>query len=395
LIARGILDRSSSGYGGFMLGSHFTRLLILAIIVAVAFYIVKPAVLSGHVGKANGIARAQPLKNHVIDKAGVIPPQDVPRFEQYMGWIMRESGVDVRFVFLPDTSGQSIESLAVDMMDKLQIGGRTGQERGVLLLYDMQGQRLKVEVGYGLEGWFPDAFVNYLVQDHARMFFSSGDISLGLRLMLRLLQHRIREAVIGNDFDPRVLNIVQPLSHMSGGAGVSTAIGLRDGANAAPQVVATNPMDFPAGDSPAEAYARYLDWLSRWPTSPQIELFTAASRGYLSSMHISPAYAEFILLAEYGKRYEVVERGDLALLYFTGTPFVSPHFFERRDGHWRMDIAAEVRDTHEHVGGEYTWAYYGKDDNYTRSFGDLLATLKGYRRLRDGDNRELVIRGSY
>jgi hypothetical protein len=47
------------------------------------------------------------------------------------------------------------------------------------------------------------------------------------------------------------------------------------------------------------------------------------------------------------------------------------------------------------VGGEYTWAYRGENDNYTRTFGDLLTTLKGYRRIRDGDNRALTIRGSY
>lgn len=335
------------------------------------------------------------VRGHVLDRAGVIPPQDLPRFEQYMGWIMRESGVDVRFVFLSDIGGKSIETLAVDLMDQLQIGGRTGQERGVLLLYDMQGQRLKVEVGYGLEAWFPDAFVNYLVQDHARMFFSSGDISLGLRLMLRLLQHRIREAVMGNDFDPRALAKVRPLTHLSGGAGVSAVVGMGDGASTAPVVEPVDLLAFPAGDSPTDAYYRYLDWLSRWPLSPQVDLLTPDSRSYLASLRVSPAYAEFILLAEYGKRFQVVERDDLALLYFTDTPFVSPHFFLRQDGRWRMDLAAEVRNTHEHVGGEYTWAYYGEGDGYTHTFGDLLTTIKGYRRIRYGDNRVLTIRGSY
>ncbi len=335
------------------------------------------------------------MRGHVLDRAGVIPPQDLPRFEQYMGWIMRESGVDVRFVFLSDIGGKSIETLAVDLMDQLQIGGRTGQERGVLLLYDMQGQRLKVEVGYGLEAWFPDAFVNYLVQDHARMFFSSGDISLGLRLMLRLLQHRIREAVMGNDFDPRALAKVRPLTHLSGGAGVSAVVGMGDGASTAPVVEPVDLLAFPAGDSPTDAYYRYLDWLSRWPLSPQVDLLTPDSRSYLASLRVSPAYAEFILLAEYGKRFQVVERDDLALLYFTDTPFVSPHFFLRQDGRWRMDLAAEVRNTHEHVGGEYTWAYYGEGDGYTHTFGDLLTTIKGYRRIRYGDNRVLTIRGSY
>ena len=330
-----------------------------------------------------------------MDKAGVIPPQDLPRFDQYMSWIMRESGVDVRFVFLPGIGDKSIETAAAELMDQLQIGGRTGQERGILLLYDMHGRRLKIEVGYGLEGWFPDAFVNYLVENHARMFFSSDDLSLGLRLMLHLLQHRIREAVIGNDFDPRVLAKLEPLGHLSGGAGVSAAVGLGDGAVHVPEAAAVDPMAYPSANSPAEVYHGYLDWLSRWPLSPRVDMFTPDSRRYLASLRISPAYAEFILLAEYGKRFKIVERNDLALLYFTDTPFSSPHFFVRQEGRWRMDIEAEVRNTHEHAGGEYTWAYYGRSDQYTRAFGDLLTTIKGYRRIRDGDNRALAIRGSY
>ena len=372
------------------------QVLALALIAAIVFSVWKHNEFRGSTaGVVSSAPASAAVHSHVLDRAGVIPAQDIPRFEQYMGWIMRESGVDVRFVFLPGTGGKSIEALAADLMDQLQIGGRAGQERGVLLLYDMQDQRLKVEVGYGLEAWFPDAFVNYLVQDHARMFFSSGDISLGLRLMLRLLQHRIREAVIGNDFDPRTLAKVQPLTHFSGGAGVSAAVGLGDGASDTQDAAPANPLDYPAGDTPTDAYYSYLEWLSNWPLSSRADLFTPESRSYIASLHISPAYAEFILLAEYGKRFQVVERDDVALLYFTGTPFVSPHFFVRQDGRWRMDIAAEVRNTHEHVGGEYTWAYYGQNDKYTRTFGDLLITLKGYRRIRDGDNRPLTIRGSY
>lgn len=308
---------------------------------------------------------------------------------------MRESGVDVRFVFLPNTGGKTIETLAVDLMDELQIGGRTGQERGVLLLYDMQGQQLKVEVGYGLEGWFPDAFVNYLVDDHARMFFSSGDVSLGLRLLLRMLQNRIREAVIGNDFDPRVLDKVYPLTHLSGGAGVSKKLELGDRAAVTPEVIPVDPLAFPAGDSPADAYNTYLGWLSHWPLSPQVDLLTPESRNYFASLNLSPAYLAFILFSEYGKSFEIVERGDLALLYFTGTPFISPHFFIKQDGRWRMDSVAEVRNTRERVGGEYTWDYRGQGDKYTLAFGDLLTDVKGYRRIRDGDNRALAIRGTF
>ena len=38
--------------------------------------------------------------SHVYDMAAALSPGDLPRFEDYMSWIMHESDVDVRFVFL-------------------------------------------------------------------------------------------------------------------------------------------------------------------------------------------------------------------------------------------------------------------------------------------------------
>ena len=134
---------------------------------------------------------------HVHDEAGILPPADIPRFEDYMGQILRESDVDLRFVFVNGTSGKPIEELAAAKVQELSIGGRDREKRGTLLLYDVPSKRLRVEVGYGLEPYFPDAFVDYLIRDHVQMFFASGDLSLGLRLLLRMMQNRIREAVLG------------------------------------------------------------------------------------------------------------------------------------------------------------------------------------------------------
>lgn len=332
---------------------------------------------------------------HVYDMAGVLPQGDVPRFEQYMSGILLESGVDVRFAFVPDTGGRSIEQLAVDMVDELRIGGKTREERGVLLLYDMRDQRLKVEVGYGLEAYFPDAFVSYLMREHARLFFDSGDITTGLRLLLRLLQHRIREAVLGTDFDPRVLQAVRAGGYLSGGAGVTATVPSAGGsrAPAAARLSEEQRGLYRAQSSPADTHAGYLAWLSQPVFDPDVDLFTPGSRKYLSRFPITPAYQQFILLGEYGKRYRVIERGDLALLYFTSTPFTSPHFLVNEDGVWRLDMIAEVSNTRERVGGIYTWDYRGQGDRYTQAFADLVTDVQGIRRIGPGDNRPLVIRG--
>lgn len=338
---------------------------------------------------------AAPAARHVYDRAGVLPRGDIPRFEQYMGWIQRESDVDVRFVFVPGLGGRSIEQAATDTMTEMKIGGRTGQERGLLLLFDTAGRRLKVEVGYGLEGHFPDAFVSYLVRDHAKGFFESGDLSLGLRTLLRLLQHRIREAVLGMDFDPRVLKAIST-SHLSGGAGVTATMPSRNPTLSRPaaRMSEEERARYRAKSTPAQTYAAYLAWLARpGDYDPDVDLFTTPSRGYLSRFPLTEPYRQHILFGEYGKSHRIVQRDSLALLIFTGTPFVSPHFFVKEGDVWRMDMAAEVRDTVERVGGAYTWDYRGTNDEYTRAFEDLLTKIQGYRRFKDGDNRALPIRG--
>ena len=335
-------------------------------------------------------------ERHVYDQVGVIPRIDVQKFEQYMGWIQQESDIDIRLVFIPGTGGRPIEQVATETMAQMKIGRGTGQERGLLLLFDTKDRKLKVEVGYGLEGHFPDAFVSYLVHEHAKGFFESGNVSFGLRTLLALLQHRIREAVLGMDFDPRVLKAIKA-SHLSGGAGVTATMPPRS----APPAKDANRMPeeerarYRAKKTPAETYTAYLAWLARpGAFDPDVEIFTPDSRAYLSRFPMTSPYREFILMGEYGKAHRIVQRDSLALLIFTGTPFTSPHFFVKEGDVWRMDMLAEVRNTVERVGGIYTWDYRGTSDEYTKAFGEMLTTIKGYRRFKDGDNRALPIRGA-
>jgi uncharacterized protein len=332
--------------------------------------------------------------HHVDDQAGFLPKDDIPRFESYMHHIRNESGVDLRFVFVKGAGEHSLEELAVELVEDRRIGGGT-DDRGLLLLYDVAARRLKIEVGYGLEGMFPDAFINYLVTRHTQMFLGSGQVSVGLRLLLRLLQARIREAVLGEEFDPRVLDFIDKGRHLSGGAGVAARMEQEPGWRRG-KLPPEERARYAAGATPFATYTSYLNWLNQPIRDADVDFLTPGSRSYLNSLPVSPAYGDMILMGEYGKGFDIAERGNLAILFFTGTPFTSPHFFVREGGKWRMDIVTEVRNTRELVGTYYTWVYTGRDDAYTRAFGDLLKPWgsTGYSRFVRGDNRPLVLSAS-
>ena len=355
---------------------------------------------------AIGVWRFASGPRHLYDEAGLIREDDRPRFEQYLGLIAQESDVDLRFVFVKSLGDQPLEAAAVDRMQRLGIGGRGSEARGALLLYDAGGRRLRIEVGYGLEEYFPDAFVGYLMHDHARAFFESGDLSLGLRLTIRILHDRIRSAILGDPFVPSALGLIRRARALSGGAGASAPMavgrattGPASGGPASggflratlePEVRA----ELRAGDTPEETYRRYLDWLARGEFDPAVAIFTPESRGLLSTLSMTRGYFDWILLTEHGRAFRADRRGALALLTFTDDPLLSPHFLRRTAGGWKMDIAAEVRNTRNRVGGPFAWDYVGRSDDFSRAFADRLVTIDGVVRIAGGDNRKLATRGS-
>jgi hypothetical protein len=144
----------------------------------------------------------------------------------------------------------------------------------------------------------------------------------------------------------------------------------------------------------AAAYQRYLEWVSRGGAEVDVDLFTLASQGYLSRLPLTPIFHEYVLFLEYGRAYEILERGDLAMLYFTDDPLVSPYFFRRTAAGWQIDLFAAVRHSHEYAGGAWTWSMVERDDDITRTFRDRYISLNGFVRVAGGDNRPIPIYSS-
>jgi hypothetical protein len=76
-------------------------------------------------------------------------------------------------------------------------------------------------VGAQLEGVVTDAFAGYLIRDHVRAFFGTGNPTTGLRTALIMIQHRLREAVLGHDYDPEVLAFIDDRRRLAVGGGAT------------------------------------------------------------------------------------------------------------------------------------------------------------------------------
>jgi len=337
-------------------------------------------------------------RHHFYDYARIMPAMDawgntVKTIEDDLQRIQEESDIDLRIVFIKDTGGKSIEELTVEKVQTFGIGGNTREVGGTLLLYDFSGKRLRIEVWLGLEGYFPDAFVSYLIHDHANLFFSSGNVSTGTRLLVRMLHYRIRQAVLGDEFDPTVLNVVRRSGQLSGGAGASAIMMAGRQGDIFRMPTKEEREYYSAQPTPEAVHEKYLEWLQLGSFVPNVEIFTKETQGFLTTLPMSKAYFHYILLRDYGKQYKVAVRGNVAMLYFTDDPLLDPSFLVKREKGWQKDTVGSLDAIVGLSGGEYTWSFTGGNDVYTRTFADKLVTIGKVLRIVDGDNRPLPIRG--
>lgn len=333
----------------------------------------------------------------VHDEADVIAAVDEWRFERYLAWINDESGADVHFILTSDLSAESIERFAVREAREREIG-QDVDRRGLLIVYDAAGHRLRVEVGAGLEGMITDAFSGYLAREHVRSFFGAGDPTVGLRTTLMIVQHRLREGALGMEYDPAADAHIEDLRRLAVGGGASAVVQLASRDQAFLNQQRTSPREvrlhFAPQPTPQEAYRRYLEWLARGRYETDVPLFTPLSQEYLAGLTMTAGFNDFMLQSELGQSSDFLVRNELAVQYFTSTPLVSPHFYRRTPAGWTVDMVAEVLDTRNYVGGRWNWGLLDTGDEFSVEFADQWVGAGPVLRFTGGDNRPIPARGA-
>ena len=295
----------------------------------------------------------------------------------------RGADIDAR-VWIGEIEEGSIASKGADLMASLGAGRSSPDGRAILFVYDVRGQRLRVEVSHALEGLFPDALLGDLLYTHARHLFESGEPEFAIRLGLRVLNHRLRLARLEGDFVDGA-PLPDPSVPWTAGAGADELM----------RATETSPIIEPAQRDPIaygpmalhEVHERYLEWLAEPHFDRSPAFLTPESRQLVSRFPMTPGYREFILLKEIGSSFGVAESGDRAIRFSTSDPFVAPHFYRLTDDGWQMDLVAEVTEVVNLGAGPYTWTF--ADGPYTRALSGQLVRVGDVVRARGGDNRRV------
>lgn len=157
-----------------------------------------------------------PLTGRVVDQTGTLSGGDVAALTQTLKDLETRKGSQIAVLIVPTTDPESIEQFSIRVAEAWKIGRRKIDD-GALLVVAKNDRRLRIEVGYGLEGALTDATTRRIIDEDITPKFKSGDfaggISAGVDRMIRVIDGEQLPAPAPEHWrSPGLLNDIDPLN---------------------------------------------------------------------------------------------------------------------------------------------------------------------------------------
>ncbi len=137
--------------------------------------------------------RLQPQHGRAVsDFAQVIPAAQEAKIEAMIDELELKTSAEIAVVTLPSLDGGEIDDFTNRLFEKWGIGQR-GKDNGVMFLAAMQERKMRIEVGYGLEGAIPDAAAGRIRRDIITPYFKINNPGSGIELGVVALAQEIAE----------------------------------------------------------------------------------------------------------------------------------------------------------------------------------------------------------
>jgi uncharacterized protein len=115
----------------------------------------------------------------VVDAADVLPPETEARLAAELQALQRDTKRQLVVATIPDLQGYPIEDYGYRLGREWGVGLRD-VDNGLILLVAPTERKVRIEVGYGLEGIVTDAFAGTVIREQVVPRFKAGDLPGGV-----------------------------------------------------------------------------------------------------------------------------------------------------------------------------------------------------------------------
>jgi uncharacterized protein len=128
----------------------------------------------------DGLVPIPELKSRVTDLTSTLTPEQQSSLEQTLQQFEARKGSQIAVLIVPSTQPEAIEQFSLRVVEQWQLG-RKKVDDGVLFLIAKEDRRMRIEVGYGLEGGLNDAVAKRIIAEIVTPSFKGGDFFGGIQ----------------------------------------------------------------------------------------------------------------------------------------------------------------------------------------------------------------------
>ncbi len=120
-----------------------------------------------------------PLSGRVVDQTATLSSGDIATLTQTMKDFETRQGSQIAVLIVPTTAPETIEQYSIRVAEAWKIG-RKKVDDGAILLIAKDDRKLRIEVGYGLEGALTEVTARRIIDEIINPKFRSGDFAGGI-----------------------------------------------------------------------------------------------------------------------------------------------------------------------------------------------------------------------
>ncbi|MFZ2906912.1 MAG: TPM domain-containing protein [Cyclobacteriaceae bacterium] len=127
----------------------------------------------------------------IHDEAQILSPHTVQQLEAQLKVHEDSTGNQIAVLIIPSLEGDILEEYALRVAHTEWKLGTNKNDNGVLLLIVQDDHKVRIEVGYGLEGVLTDALTSRIIRNELAPNFRRGDYDAGVLLTVNAIVRAI------------------------------------------------------------------------------------------------------------------------------------------------------------------------------------------------------------
>lgn len=122
----------------------------------------------------------------IHDEAHILSAGFINNLEQQLKTDEDSTSNQIAILIIPTLDGYPIEEYTLQVSEKWKLG-QQGKDNGILLFVAVKDRKVRIEVGYGLEGILPDALCNQIIRNEIAPYFRENNYEGGIQAAINAI----------------------------------------------------------------------------------------------------------------------------------------------------------------------------------------------------------------